>query len=377
MNSALQQIENLNPQLIAGASVFLSILILSYILRILSKSSEVNTQPSPKKEAESKKKPTVRAQKTKEPTKVFTDAIEKTWVERLKDGLGKTRHSFQENLSSLFNNNKIDESTLEKLHEILYRADIGVSAADTLVDHVRSTLSKEEKADWEAVEKTLKNKITDILSNNATPINTPKSGPMVILMVGVNGAGKTTTIGKLSTHFVAQGKKVLLCAGDTFRAAAIDQLKVWGERVGMDVVAHKQGSDPAAVAFDGVKAAKARNADVLLIDTAGRLHSKKELMDELHKISKILKREIPEAPHETWLVIDSTTGQNANMQVRSFKEVADVSGLVVTKLDGTAKGGVIIGIAEQFNTPIRYIGVGESAEDLREFKAEEFADSVI
>jgi fused signal recognition particle receptor len=198
----------------------------------------------------------------------------------------------------------------------------------------------------------------------------------VILVVGVNGVGKTTTIGKLSAHFLADDKKVLLAAADTFRAAAIEQLSVWGERLGVDVVKHKQGADPAAVAYDGVKAAMARGTDVLMIDTAGRLHAKQELMEELGKINRIIGRDLPGAPHETWLVIDATTGQNAMQQVKAFSQVVKLSGLVVTKLDGTAKGGVLLSIAEQFKLPIRYVGVGESAADLRPFNPTDFADSL-
>jgi fused signal recognition particle receptor len=209
-----------------------------------------------------------------------------------------------------------------------------------------------------------------------TPLNKPAEGPFVILVVGVNGVGKTTSIGKLAAHYVAEGKSVMLCAGDTFRAAAIEQLQVWGERIGVPVIKHQQGADPASVAFDAVKAAKARGVDVLLIDTAGRLHNKTELMDELAKVKRVITKEMPAAPHETWLVIDATTGQNAVQQVKAFGELVQLSGLVVTKLDGTAKGGVIIGIKQKFKLPIRYIGVGEKAKDLKEFSARDFAESL-
>jgi fused signal recognition particle receptor len=284
----------------------------------------------------------------------------------------------QQNLSQIFGGRaKIDDQLLEELHAALYRADIGVAAADSLVDHVRRSIASDQAADPEAVTKALKELAAAILSQGADqPLNRPASGPWVILVVGVNGVGKTTTIGKLSAHFLADDKKVLLAAADTFRAAAIEQLSVWGERLGVDVVKHKQGADPAAVAYDGVKAAMARGTDVLMIDTAGRLHAKQELMEELGKINRIIGRDLPGAPHETGLDIDATTGQNSMQQVQAFSQVVKLSGLVVTKLDGTAKGGVLLSIAEQFKLPIRYVGVGESAADLRPFNPTDFADSL-
>lgn len=300
-----------------------------------------------------------------------------SWLQRLAQGLSKSRESFRASVQSIFTGKvKIDTSTLEKLHEALYRADIGVATADKLVDEVRKTLGKEESADWDAVARCLKSEAQRLLEKPTKPLNTPAQGPWVILVVGVNGVGKTTTIGKLGAHFLAQDKKVLLAAGDTFRAAAIEQLEIWGKRLGVDVIRHKQGSDPAAVAYDAVKAAIARKVDILIIDTAGRLHSKSELMDELSKVTRVIGKDLPGAPHETWLVIDATTGQNAVHQVKAFREVSGVTGLVVTKLDGTAKGGVLIGIADQFNLPIRYVGVGEKAQDLRDFNPADFVESL-
>lgn len=298
------------------------------------------------------------------------------WLKKLKSGLGKTSSSLQGGLVNLFTGkSKIDEETLERLHETLYRADMGAQTADRLVDHVRNTLKKEETGNWEQVKNALKSEIKNILEAPQKEVASPQ-GPLVIMIVGVNGVGKTTTIGKLAAHYLAQNKSVLLCAADTFRAAAIDQLKVWGDRVGVHVVAHQQGSDPAAVAFDAVKAANARKSDVLLVDTAGRLHNKNDLMDELAKIARVMKKEIPDAPHETWLVIDSTTGQNGAVQVKAFKEVTDLSGLVVTKLDGTAKGGIIIGVSDQYHIPVKYIGVGEQINDLRPFDPSDFANAL-
>ena len=301
-----------------------------------------------------------------------------SWLERLSRGLAKSRASWQQSLSLILTGKtRLDEQVLEDLHAALYRADVGVAAADSLVDHVRRTIGKDNAADTAAVANALKERAAQILSGAANmPLNKPEQGPWVVLIVGVNGVGKTTTIGKLTAHFLANEQKVLLAAADTFRAAAVEQLVVWGDRLGVDVIKHKQGADPAAVAYDGVKAAIARGADVLLIDTAGRLHAKQELMEELGKINRIIGRDLSGAPHETWLVIDATTGQNALMQVKAFSQVVKLTGLVVTKLDGTAKGGVLLSIAEQFKLPIRYVGVGEKAADLRPFDAADFAGSL-
>ena len=301
----------------------------------------------------------------------------KSWVARLRTGLSKTRDNLKNSIESIFTGRTtLSSDVLEQIHEVLYRADVGVATTDKLVDKLRTKIGKDQAASWDIVSHVLKQEATEILKLSDTPLVIPDKKPWVILVVGVNGVGKTTTIGKLSAHFRAQNKTVLLAAADTFRAAAIDQLQVWGARLGVEVIAHKQGSDPAAVAYDGVKAAIARGTDVLIIDTAGRLHSKNELMDELGKIYRVIGKDLPGAPHETWLVIDATTGQNAVMQVKAFSEAAKVSGLVVTKLDGTAKGGVILGIADQFRIPVRYVGVGEKAVDLRPFVAAEYAESM-
>jgi fused signal recognition particle receptor len=300
-----------------------------------------------------------------------------SWLGRLKSGLAKTRDSLRGSLESLFTGQtKLDHGVLEQLHEVLYRADIGVATADKLVGAVRAKLGKDEAASWPAVSQCLKDEMRAILQKSQAPLARPDQPPFVVLIVGVNGVGKTTSIGKLGAHFLAADQTVLLAAGDTFRAAAIEQLEVWGQRLGVDVVRHKQGSDPAAVAYDGVKAAIARQVDVLLIDTAGRLHSKNELMAELAKVNRVIGKDLPGAPHATWLVIDATTGQNAVQQVKAFKEVVGVTGLVVTKLDGTAKGGVLVGIADQFGLPIHYIGVGEKAADLRAFNVDDYVESM-
>ncbi len=295
-----------------------------------------------------------------------------TWLGRLRGGLTRTRDAVAGGISGIFSSGaRIDDDTLEKIHEVLYRADVGVKTSDRLVEGLRSDLAG-QTVEWTKVKESLSRRAESIFSEAIKPLNTPEQGLFVVLVVGVNGVGKTTTIGKLAARFSAEGKKVMLCAADTFRAAAIEQLMVWGERNNVPVIKQHQGADPAAVAFDGVQAAKARGLDVLIIDTAGRLHNKNELMAELSKINKSIGKGLPEAPHETWIVVDATTGQNAVQQVKAFSEVTKVTGIVVTKLDGTAKGGVIIGIADQFKIPIRYIGVGEKAADLRAFEGSDF-----
>jgi len=301
-----------------------------------------------------------------------------SWLQRLRQGLSKTRTHLKDNLSRLLGGQKLDDQTLEQVHEVLFRSDLGVETADHLVDILRKRFGGQSVApDWSVISTELKQAVTESMQGTEdTPLNKPAEGPQVILVVGVNGVGKTTSIGKLAARYVAEGKSVMLCAGDTFRAAAIEQLQVWGERIGVPVIKHQQGADPASVAFDAVKAAKARGVDILLIDTAGRLHNKTELMDELAKVKRVIAKEMPDAPHETWLVIDATTGQNAVQQVKAFGELVQLSGLIVTKLDGTAKGGVIIGIKRKFKLPIRYIGVGEKAKDLKEFSARDFAESL-
>ena len=295
-----------------------------------------------------------------------------SWIGRLRGGLSRTRDAFAGGLGILFlSGAKIDDQMLERIHEVLYKADVGVKASDRLVDGLRLKLAG-QTVDWSKVKESLAELGEGIFTESIRPLNTPVEGLFVILVVGVNGVGKTTTIGKLAARFTAEGKKVMLCAADTYRAAAIEQLMVWGERNQVPVIKQHHGADPAAVAFDGVQAAKARGMDILIIDTAGRLHNKSELMAELLKINKSIGKGYEGAPHETWLVVDATTGQNAVQQVRAFSEVTKVSGIVVTKLDGTAKGGVIIGLADQFKIPIRYIGVGEKAADLRAFVGADF-----
>ena len=298
------------------------------------------------------------------------------FFQRLKEGLSKTKRNFTDRIQELVGlSTKIDEDFLEELEMILLTADVGVQTTEKLIDAVRNAARKNEIKSTEEVIPFLKKYIAEMLkdSGQRTRIG---AKPTVILVVGVNGVGKTTTIGKLANYFTLFKYKVVLAAADTFRAAASAQLKIWGERANVDVIAHHEGADPAAVVFDGVKAAIARKADILFIDTAGRLQNKANLMNELEKIHRIIKREIPEAPHETFLVLDATTGQNAINQAKVFLETANVTGIVLTKLDGTAKGGVVLAIKEELGIPVKWIGVGEGIYDFRPFESDKFVDAL-
>ena len=299
------------------------------------------------------------------------------FFDKLKKGLSKTRENITNKIEKLIiGYADIDDDLLDELEEILIMADVGVNTTDKLMEAVRKGIKKKEINTPEDLKPFLQARISEILTTCSDETKVAENGPTVILVIGVNGVGKTTTIGKLASYYQGQGKSVMLAAADTFRAAAIDQLQVWGERTGTKVIAHEEGSDPAAVAFDAVKAAKARNIDVLLIDTAGRLQTKANLMEELKKINRVIQREIPEAPHETLLVLDATTGQNAISQANIFTKAAPITGVVLTKLDGTAKGGVVIGIKAELSMPVKWIGVGEGVEDLRPFVAEDFAKAL-
>lgn len=298
------------------------------------------------------------------------------FFERLKDGLNKTRRNFTDRIQELVGSStKIDEDFLEELEMILLTADCGVKTTEKLISAVRKAAKTAEIKTTEDVIPFLKKYISQLLADQGQRTRIGAK-PTVILVVGVNGVGKTTTIGKLANYFTLFKYKVIMAAGDTFRAAASEQLKIWGERSGCEVIAHKEGADPAAVVFDAVKAALARKADVLFIDTAGRLQNKANLMNELEKIHRIIKREIPEAPHETFLVLDATTGQNAITQAKVFMDVAKVTGIVLTKLDGTAKGGVVVAIKEELGIPVKWIGVGEGIMDFRPFEPDKFVDAL-
>ena len=302
--------------------------------------------------------------------------VKKGFFARLKEGLNKTRNSIMGGVDTVLGAfTKIDEDLFEELEEVLIMADLGVETTMSVIEALRKRVKREGITDPAAIKDLLADEISSILLDGCEGEYEIKK-PCVMLVIGVNGVGKTTTIGKLAHIYKEKGDSVLLAAADTFRAAAIDQLEIWGQRGGIDVIKHEENSDPAAVVFDAVNAAKARKTDLLICDTAGRLHNKKNLMDELKKIFKVIEREYPEANKEVYLVLDATTGQNAMQQAKIFKEVADITGIVLTKLDGTAKGGIVVAIKNELKIPVRYIGVGEGIEDLQKFNAESFAKAL-
>jgi fused signal recognition particle receptor len=302
---------------------------------------------------------------------------ESGFFERLKSGLKKTKDGLVGRVDTLLLGKKeIDTDTLEELEEILITSDIGVKTTVELVRTLEQRLGRNELKDGGALRSALKEEILSRLEAHHSSLDMKGPRPFVLLVIGVNGVGKTTTIGKLASRFSADGKKVLLAAADTFRAAAAEQLETWGTRSGVDVIRHKEGADPSAVVFDACKAALARQVDILIVDTAGRLHTKINLMEEMKKIRRVIDREIPGAPHETLLVLDAATGQNAISQARLFKDTAGVTGIALTKLDGTAKGGIVVAVSYEFSLPVRYIGVGESIDDLRDFDPREFTDAL-
>lgn len=294
---------------------------------------------------------------------------------KIKSGLSKTRDNILSSVDNVLKSFvKIDEDLFEELEEALIMADIGVETSLYIIEKLREKVKDERVTDPSEVKGLLVNVISEILEKDDEPLNMPS--PTVALVIGVNGVGKTTTIGKLAHNYLTEGKTVLLAAADTFRAAAIDQLQIWGDRNNCEVIKHQENSDPAAVVFDAVNAAKARKTDILICDTAGRLHNKKNLMEELRKIAKVIDREYPEAHTEVFLVLDATTGQNAIQQAKLFKEVANITGLVLTKLDGTAKGGIVLAIKHDMNIPVRYIGVGEQINDLQPFNSKDFSKAL-
>ena len=299
------------------------------------------------------------------------------FLEKIKSGLSRTKQNMAISMNNMFASfTGENEEFYEELEETMIMADAGVDTSVKAVEMLRERVHERGLRGGEDVRGAFREILTEILNVGDRGLKL-QSKPAVILMVGVNGVGKTTTIGKLATHFRAEGKKVLLCAGDTFRAAAAEQLGIWAERAGADMVRHEEGSDPASVVFDGISAAKARGSDVVIIDTAGRLHNKQNLMNELSKIRRIITRELPEADVETLLVLDATTGQNGLIQAKSFKDSADITGVVLTKLDGTARGGIVFAIADELQIPVKYIGVGEQADDLMPFEADTFAEEIL
>lgn len=297
-------------------------------------------------------------------------------TEKFKDGLSKTRNSFSERVNDLVARYRhVDEEFFEELEEILIGADVGVSTVMELIDELKMEVKRRNIKDTKEVQAVISEKLVEIYQsggNDNSELHLQNEGLSIVLIVGVNGVGKTTTIGKLANKLKNEGKSVLLAAGDTFRAGAIEQLEVWGERVGVDVIKQSAGSDPAAVMYDAVQAAKSRNVDVLLCDTAGRLQNKVNLMKELEKVKRVIERELPGAPHEVLLVLDATTGQNALTQAKTFSEATDVTGIVLTKLDGTAKGGIVLAIRNEMNIPVKFVGLGEKVDDLQQFDAEQY-----
>ena len=299
------------------------------------------------------------------------------FFDKLKQGLNKTKISFDEKINNVFSNfRKVDEELLEELEEVLIMSDVGTETSLKIIATLRDKIKKENIQEEAQVKQALKDVIKVILDKEDSSLKL-ETVPAVILVVGVNGVGKTTSIGKIANRLKKSGKKVIVAAADTFRAAAVEQLEVWANRAGCDIVKKEEGSDPASVVYDAIAKAKETNADVLICDTAGRLHNKKYLMDELEKIKKVIDRELPNASKEILLVLDATTGQNAIMQVKAFKETVDITGLVLTKLDGTAKGGATIGIVEENHLPIKFIGVGEQIDDMEVFNSEEFVNAFL
>ena len=298
------------------------------------------------------------------------------FFDKLKNGLTKTRESIAKQVNNVFSVFvKVDDELFENLEEALIMADIGVETSTYIIEKLRDNVKHKHITDGNLVKEELKSIISEILSALDTTVNTSTT-PSVIFVIGVNGVGKTTSIGKIASHYKSMGKKVLLAAADTFRAAAIDQLDIWAQRSGCDIIKHQENSDPAAVVFDACTAAKARGADILICDTAGRLHNKKNLMAELAKINRVIERELPDSARETLLVLDATTGQNAVSQAKLFSEAADITGIILTKLDGTAKGGIVISIAKEQNVPVKFVGVGEGIDDLQEFNSDDFAKAI-
>ena len=299
------------------------------------------------------------------------------FFDKIKEGLSKTRTALSGTLGGLFTGfSEIDDDFYDELEECLILADLGVDTALKAVSNLRKAVKEQHLKTAEEAKTALKQILVDMLQVGDTALNLSTT-PSVVLVIGVNGVGKTTTIGKLATQLVSQGKKVLLVAGDTYRAAAADQLEIWAERSGAAIVRQHEGADPASVVFDGIQSAKAKGVDVILVDTAGRLHNKQNLMNELNKISRIVGRELPDAAREVLLVLDGTTGQNGLIQAKQFKEIAGVTCVALTKLDGTAKGGIVIAVADSLGLPVKYVGVGEKAEDLMPFEAEAFVDALI
>lgn len=299
------------------------------------------------------------------------------FFDKLKNGLNKTKTSFDEKMNDIFSNfRKVDEDLLDELEEALIMSDVGANTSSMIIENLRQRIKKENIKDEEGVREALRQEIQDIFAKTDSELHL-NTKPSVILVVGVNGVGKTTSIGKIANRLKKDGKKVVIAAADTFRAAAVEQLEIWTNRAGCDLVKRNEGTDPASVVYDAIKITREKNADVLICDTAGRLHNKKYLMDELAKIKKVIDKELPEADEEVLMVLDSTTGQNAISQVQAFKETVDITGIILTKLDGTAKGGAVIGIVNENNVGVKFIGVGEQIDDMEKFNSGDFVKAII
>ncbi|MBR2744043.1 MAG: signal recognition particle-docking protein FtsY [Clostridia bacterium] len=299
------------------------------------------------------------------------------FFEKLKQGLSKTKESFSEKVNNVFKNfRKVDEELLEELEEALIMSDVGMETSVKIIDNLRDKIKSEKIEDVELVKQALRDQMMEVLDSvdNGLKLDTK---PSIILVVGVNGVGKTTSIGKIANNLKKEGKSVVIAAADTFRAAAVEQIEIWANRAGCKLVKGKEGTDPASVVFDSIKLAKDENADVLIVDTAGRLHNKKYLMDELIKINKVIDKELPNASKETLMVLDATTGQNAILQVKAFKEAVNINGIILTKLDGTSKGGAVFGIVSENNMPVKFVGVGEQIDDMQKFNSADFVNSII
>ncbi len=338
---------------------------------------ETGAEPQePKAEVEAEENKIAQESKEEVVAQEKQDDAEGDFFSRLSSGLSKTRRGILQNLEYVFSSGKIDDATWDEFEEILIMSDMGVATTAKLREKVSSAVGAGDSQDMERVKTLLEKEILDILKKVESPVADLSAKPTVFMVAGVNGVGKTTSIGKIANRFTREGKKVMVAAADTFRAAAVEQLGVWAERVGSDFLRGQAGADPSAVAYDAVKASVTRGIDLLVIDTAGRVHTKTGLMDELKKLRRVVTRELEGAPHETLLVVDATTGQNAVEQARAFDEAIGVTGIILTKLDGTAKGGIIVAIAEQLSLPVKYIGVGEGLGDLREFDAEQFTKAL-
>lgn len=299
------------------------------------------------------------------------------FFEKLKQGLSKTKNSFDEKINNVFSTfRKVDEELLEELEEALIMSDIGVETATYMIQNLRQTIKREKIEDTQQVKQALRDEMKKILEIEGKELNL-QTTPSVILVIGVNGVGKTTSIGKIANRLKKDGKKVVIAAADTFRAAAVEQLEIWANRANCDIIKKEEGIDPASVVYDAIKVAKEKQADILICDTAGRLHNKQYLMDELAKIQKVIQKELPDASKEVLLVIDATTGQNAISQVKAFKETANITGIILTKLDGTAKGGVILGIVNENKIPVKFVGIGEQIDDMEIFNSEDFVKAII